>query len=127
MRALLRAGTGALLAVTIMALGSLGLWIGTPLLWLWVGSRVDGDTESLSLALVVMGFGVLVTVWIAARVLAVLSNRFRANQVAQGRPDPGHKVLETVLIVTAGIAIVVFGVWFVLFAGGGAVSLGPNL
>ena len=127
MRALLRTGAGALLALTIMFLGSLGLWLGTPLLWLWVGSQIQGLTSSLSLALLVMAVGVLLTVWTAARLLSLLSNRFRANRVAQGHEDPGHRVLESVLVWTAGVAIVVFGVWFLLFAGASPVPLGLNL
>ena len=50
-RTLLRNGTGAVLVVLIMFIGSLGLWVGTPLLWLWVGSQIQGATESLGAAL----------------------------------------------------------------------------
>lgn len=127
MRSVLRTGAGALLALTIMVLGSLGLWLGMPLLWLWVGSQIQGNTSSLSLALLVMGVGVLVTVWLGAKLLSALSRGYRANQIAQGHADPGHAVLERVLVVTAGIAIVVFGVWFLLFAGANPVPLGLNL
>ena len=42
MRSVLRTGAGAILVVAIMFIGSLGLWVGTPLLWLWVGSQVQG-------------------------------------------------------------------------------------
>ena len=47
MRELLRTGAGAVLVVLIMFIGSLVLWIGTPLLWLWVGSQIQGATSSL--------------------------------------------------------------------------------
>jgi len=127
MRALFRTGAGALLAVTIMVLGSLGLWLGMPLLWLWVGSQIQGNTSSLSLALLVMAVGVLATVWLGAKLLSALSGRYRANQIAQGHEDPGHQVLERVLVGTAGVAVVVFSVWFLLFAGASPVPLGLNL
>ena len=127
MRELLRIGVGALTALAIMFVGSLGLWLGTPLLWLWVGSQVEGETSSLGLALLVMAVGVLVTVWLAAKLLVKLSEAYRANTVARGLPDPGHRVLESVLIAAAGLAIVVFGVWFLLFAGASPVPLGMNL
>jgi hypothetical protein len=110
-----------------MFVGSLVMWLGTPLLWLWVGSQVQGTTSSLSLALLVMGAGVLVTVWLLATVLAKLSQIYRANALARGEDDPGHGVLESVLIVAAGVAIVVFGVWFLLFAGASPIPLGMNL
>lgn len=38
LRDLLRTSIGATLVLLIMFIGSLVLWIGTPLLWLWVGS-----------------------------------------------------------------------------------------
>jgi hypothetical protein len=127
MRELLRIGAGAVLALTIMFVGSLVLWLGTPLLWLWVGSQVQGGTSSLSLALLVMAVGVLVTIWLLAFLLSKLSEVYRALALARGQEDPGHRVLESVLIATAGVAIVVFGAWFLLFAGASPVPLGMNL
>jgi hypothetical protein len=51
MRELLRTGAGAVLVILIMFIGSLGLWVGTPLLWLWVGSQIQGATASRGTAL----------------------------------------------------------------------------
>jgi UPF0716 family protein affecting phage T7 exclusion len=127
MRQLLRIGAGALLAAAIMFVGSLVLWLGTPLLWLWVGSQIQGRTSSLSLALLVMAVGVLVTVWLLAALLARLSHVHRANAIARGQEDPGHRMLESVMIAAAGVAIVAFGVWFLLFAGASPVPLGMSL
>lgn len=127
MRELLRAGAGALLALAIMFVGSLVLWLGTPLLWLWVGSQIQGSTSSLGLALLVMAVGVLITVWLLAALLARLSHVHRHNVIARGLEDPGHRVLESVMIAAAGVAIVVFGVWFLLFAGASPMPLGMNL
>ncbi|HEX3802105.1 MAG TPA: hypothetical protein VHV75_04620 [Solirubrobacteraceae bacterium] len=127
MRELLRIGAGALLALTIMFVGSLVLWLGTPLLWLWVGSQVQGSTDSLSLALLVMAVGVLATIWLLAGLLSKLSEVYRAMALARGQDDPGYRVLESVLIATAGVAIVVFSTWFLLFAGASPVPLGMNL
>ena len=126
MRALFRTGTAALAVVMIMFLGSLGLWLGTPLLWLWIGSQVEGETSSLSLALLVMAVGVLLTVWAATKLLSALSSRYRTTRVAQGHPDPGHGPLEAVLVASAGVATVIFSVWFLLFAGASPVPIGLN-
>ena len=41
----------------------------------------------------------------------------QANCVARGRSDPGHVVLEAVLVVSAGITIVAFVIWFFFIAG----------
>ena len=127
MRELFRTGADALLAVAIMFIGSLGLWLGTPLLWLWIGSQIQGSTESIGLSLLVMGAGVLITVLVVAKLLSRLSQVHRSIAIARGHDDPGHRMLESVMIATAGIAIVVFGVWFLLFAGASPLPLGMNL
>jgi UPF0716 family protein affecting phage T7 exclusion len=127
MRELFRIGADALLAVAIMFIGSLVLWLGTPLLWLWVGSQIQGSTSSLSLALLAMAAGVLATVVLLAGLLSRLSQVHRSIVIARGRDDPGHRMLESVMITAAGIAIVVFGIWFLLFAGASPMPLGMNL
>jgi hypothetical protein len=127
MRDLLRTGVGAVLVVLIMFIGSLVLWIGTPLLWLWVGSQVQGSTSSLGVALATMFFGVMLTIGIVASILVRLSNIYRANSLARGRDDPGHVVLEGVLVVSAGITLVAFVIWFFFFAGANPVPIGIQL
>jgi hypothetical protein len=127
MRQVLRTGTGALLVVAIMFIGSLVLWIGTPLLWLWIGSQIQGQTSSLGAALGVMFIGVIVTITLLASVLSKLSNVYRANCQSRGLADPGHFVLEGVLVVSAGLTLVVFGVWFFFFAGTSPIPVGIQL
>jgi hypothetical protein len=127
MRELFRTGADALLAAAIMFIGSLGLWLGTPLVWLWIGSQIQGSTDSVGLALLVMGIGLLITVLVLASLLSRLSQVHRSIAIARGHDDPGHRMLESVMITTAGIAIVVFGVWFLLFAGASPLPLGMNL
>ena len=81
MRELLRTGVGATLVLLIMFIGSLVLWIGTPLLWLWVGSQVQGATSSLGTALGVSFIGVVATIGLLALVLAKLSDVYQANRL----------------------------------------------
>src|ERR1700756_2628155 len=100
MRDLLRTGAAATLVLLIMFIGSLVLWIGTPLLWLWVGSQIQGATASLGAALGAAFIGVVVTIALLAGVLAKLSNTYRANRLARGMDDPGNVVLEGVLVVS---------------------------
>jgi hypothetical protein len=127
MRELLRAGSSAILIVLIMFIGSLVLWIGTPLLWLWVGSQIQGATASLGTALGAMMVGVVVTIAGLAALLSKLSNVYRSSCVSRGRPDPGHFVLEGVLVVSAGITLAAFAIWFLLFAGASPVPIGIQL
>ena len=127
MRTLMRNGVGAVLVVLIMFIGSLGLWVGTPLLWLYVGSQIQGATQSVSAALLAMFVGVIIQVTVLASLLARLSDVYRANCVARGQPDPGHGVLETVLVVSAGLTLTVFVVWFFLLAGASPVPIGLHI
>jgi hypothetical protein len=59
-----------------------------------------------------------------AGVLAKLSNTYRANRQARGLEDPGHVVLEGVLVVSAGITLVAFVVWFFFFSGTAPIPIG---
>ena len=127
MRDLLRTGAGATLVLLIMIIGSLVLWIGTPLLWLWVGSQVQGATSSLGTALSVSFIGVVATIGLVAFVLAKLSEVYQANRRSRGLDDTGHYVLETVLVVSAGVTLAAFVVWFFLFAGASPVPVGIQI
>jgi hypothetical protein len=124
MRELLRTGAGAVLVVLIMFIGSLVLWIGTPVLWLWVGSQIQGATASLGAALGAMFPGVVLTIALLASILAKLSNVYRSNCMARGQADPGHFVLEGVLVVSAGFTLAAFLVWFFFFAGTSPIPIG---
>jgi hypothetical protein len=123
-RQLLRTGTGAMLVVSIMFIGSLGLWVGTPLLWLWVAAQIQGATQSLGTALAAAFLGVILTIAMLASVLARLSDVYRSNCLARGMSDPGHVMLEGVLVVSAGITITVFVIWFLFLAGASPVPIG---
>jgi hypothetical protein len=127
MRELLRTGAGAVLVILIMFIGSLVLWIGTPLMWLWIGSQIQGATSSLGAALGSMFVGVIATIIALAALLAKLSNVYRANCRARGQDDPGHFVLEGVLVISAGLTVAGFVIWFLLFAGASPIPIGIQI
>ena len=114
---------GAVLVVLIMVIGSLVLWVGTPLLWLWIGSQIQAHT-SLGAAVGATFIGAVLTIVLVAAVLAKLSNFYRANRMARGQADPGHVVLEMVLVVSAGICLVAFVIWFFFLAGAEPLPVG---
>jgi hypothetical protein len=124
MRTLVRLGSSALVLVLIMFLGSLVMWIGIPLGWLWVASQVQAATDSLGAALGVGMLGVLVSLALVLPVLTWLSDQHRALRVARGHEDTGHLVLEVVIVSSAGVAVVAFSAWFLLFSGASPVPLG---
>lgn len=111
----------------IMLIGSFGLWIGTPLLWLWVGSQVQGATQSLGTAFAVAFAGAVVTLVVLAFVLGKLSDVYRTNRNTRGLDDTGHIVLEAVLVVSAALTVAAFAVWFFLFSGASPVPIGVSI
>jgi len=113
-----------MLVVLIMFIGSLGLWVGTPLLWLWVGSQIQGATDSLGTAVVLAFIGVMINILLLGTLLSRLSDVYRTNCMSRGLNDPGNVVLEGVLVVSAGITVVAFVIWFFLFAGASPAPLG---
>jgi hypothetical protein len=127
MRRVLMTSAGAVLVVAIMVIGSIVLWAVTPLAWLWVGSQIQGATQSIGVALVAAFVGVIATILVLASLLSRLSDLYRANRVARGYGDPGHVVLEGVLVVSAGISVTAFTIWFFLFAGAAPAPIGIQL
>lgn len=127
MRAVLRTGAGAVLVLLIMFVGSLVLWIGTPLVWLWIGSQIQGSTDSLGAALAATFPGAVLTIIAIASILAKLSDVYRANCRARGLDDPGHFVLEGVLVISAGLTLTAFVIWFLFIAGANPLPLGISV
>jgi heme/copper-type cytochrome/quinol oxidase subunit 2 len=120
-----RGGASALLAMLMMVIGSLVLWVGVPAGWLWVGSQIQAESGSVGTAIGVMMVGVVVSVLLLARLLMSLNHWHEQLREAAGRPPRQNSLLELVLVVTAGIAVLAFGVWFFIFTGPGP-SLAPS-
>ena len=123
MRDLLRAGSSALLLLAMMFMGSLVLWIGVPLAWLYIGSQVQGATDSVGTAFLVMMVGVLASIALLVPFLAWLNRKHIEMREARGLESYGGTALEAVLVVSAAIALVGFAGWFFLFSGTSPIPL----
>ena len=120
--------------IVLMALGSVLLWIGAPVGWLYVGSQYQAKSESEGFGpyLVVVG-GIAVSVVVLTKVLSALS---RAYDRASGQDEPvrvrlpwhrsmrgdddhrpPRKVLDVVMVISVMIAVVAMTIWFFFFAG----------
>ena len=129
----------ALLAVT--AVVGLNVWTGSPLLALWVGSRVEDSSSSVGpsmagIAVVVVTMGV--TSWLLLRLLYRLQG---AYMTAAGRPprryrstwlrsmraergewerqhDPDAKAtpFEITVMICVVIAVAAFEIWFFFYS-----------
>src|SRR5436305_15347896 len=100
----MRAGSRVLLLLTLMFLGSLGLWVVMPVFWLWVGGRVDGATQSLGAAVGVVLGGVVVSIALAVPLLSWLNRKGAQAREARGLPERARTPLESVLPVSATLA-----------------------
>jgi hypothetical protein len=115
-RRLLLASESALLLVVIMLAGSLVLWVGVPIGWLWVGSRVQA-ASSLTTAVGVMMIGMFLTVCVLLVGLARLNRMHVEIEEARGVYRSGSTLLELVLVASAVMAVIGFAVWFFGFSG----------
>ncbi len=115
------------MVLLIMFIGSFVLWIGTPLLWLWIGSQVQGATDSLGAAMAAAFPGAVATIAVLASLLAKLSDVYRHNRTARGLDDPGHLVLEAVLVVSAGVTLTGFVIWFFFLSGANLLPIGVSI
>jgi hypothetical protein len=118
-------GASAGLTVVIMAGASLLLWIGVPAAWLWIGSQIQGSTGSLGLAILVMFAGSIASIVGLAWVLGQLGRAHDRLREARGQGPRETPLLEMVLVITAGIALVVFVLWFFVLTGPGP-QLAPS-
>ena len=116
MRGLLRTGESAVLLVMMFA-GALALWIGVPLLWLWIGSRVQEATNSVGAAMGLMLFGAVATIVLVVPVLARMNEVYERAREARGLENYGQVPLESILVATATVAVVLFCIWFFFLAG----------
>ena len=119
--------------VLVMAAGSIAMWLVSPVVWLWIASRMTSSSQpSLGPYLLVL-VGMAVTAVIIGKFLGVI-NRIhmrvtgrlhdRREHATWNRSMRGERkstndrgVLEQVMLISVGCAIVLFGIWFFAFAG----------
>src|SRR4051812_7836741 len=129
--------------VVAMGLVSLNIWTGAPLFAVWVGSRMQHDSNQPTMGAVAVVVIVLATIcFTLVRVLAVLSARYdrvvgRAPQRRRESPwlrslrgERAHlplaerplQAIEYVLVVAVLDCAAAFEIWFFFFSGS---PLGP--
>lgn len=119
---LLMAAESASLLVVIMFFGSLVLWIGVPVGWLWIGSRLQ-PTGGLATAIGAMMIGMLLTIAGLVTFLAWVNRKHVELQEARGLYGGTATALERVLVASAVIAVFGFAVWFFGFSGSSPIPL----
>jgi hypothetical protein len=119
--------------ILLMAVGSILLWIGIPVGWLYLVSRLVDSSEPSMGPYVLVLIGIPATMVAMGKVLAILDRTYgRVTRTApQARAQaPWHRslrgdrqpararsVLDVVMVTSVALAVVCFAVWFFLFAG----------
>jgi len=119
--------------IVLMILGGLMLWLGNPVIWLWIGSHMTGSQQARLGPYLAVAGGILVSTVIVSMLLARLNRRYQMVtgttetvrvrlpwlRSLRGESDsrPEITVLDLVLVTTAiaGIAVAIF--WFLFLAG----------
>lgn len=111
-------------AIAMFIIG-MAMWVGVPGGWLWIGSQIKASTDSLGLAIAVMGVGALATIVGLVKVLGLLNRNWYEEYVELNDRKPARTPLEPVLVISAGLALAAFGIWFTFFAGASS-SIAPS-
>ena len=130
-----QAGTGLAKAtlIALMAVGSIFLWIGIPVGWLWIGSQIQSDSGQASFGLYLgILLGIIVSMVVVGKLLQGLNGvygRLTGSEVVRVRM-PWHRslrgeqegraprqVLDVVMVISVMAAGFVFLIWFLFFAG----------
>ena len=124
--------------ITASAVCSINLWTGAPLFAIWVGSKVQGSFNSLSMTAVFAVIAILaITVFALGYLLTVINNKY---DELTGRPAVARQTspwlrsmrderddavqrkygiggIERVVVLCAVAGVLAFEVWFFFFAG----------
>jgi hypothetical protein len=119
--------------IALMAVGSIFLWIGIPVGWLWIGSQLQSDSGQASFGLYLgILVGIILSMVVIGRFLYRLNGvygRLTGSEVVRVRL-PWHRslrgeqegrqprqILDVVMVVSVMSAGFAFLVWFFFFAG----------
>jgi hypothetical protein len=135
-RSLLRTAAAmpaAAFLIVLMAIGSVVLWLGIPVGWLFLASRLVDTSQPTLGPYVLIIFGIPITMFVFGKLLFSLDRVFervtgRASETdfrppwlrsMRGERTVSRRltVLEGVMIVSVSLALLCFGVWFFAFAG----------
>jgi hypothetical protein len=130
-----QAGTGLakVALIALMAVGSIFLWIGIPLGWLWIGSQIQSDSGQASFGLYLgVLLGIIVSMVAIGKLLWTLNGvygRLTGSEVVRVRM-PWHRslrgeqegrqprqILDVVMVISVAAAGFAFLLWFLFAAG----------
>jgi hypothetical protein len=128
----------AIFLVVLMALGSVLMWLGVPIGLIYVASKISGSSSPTLGPYLLVLIGLPIGMTIVGKFLGWLDRRHQAitgGAEDQRRSAPWLKsmrgdrddhrrggVLDKVMIISVGLALLLFGIWFFGFAGSSLVN-----
>jgi hypothetical protein len=119
--------------IALMAIGSILLWLGIPVGWLYLVSRLVKSSQPSMGPYVLLLVGIPASMVVVGKALSKLnraygqlthtttSGRMRTPWLKsmRGERDSGRprSVLDVVMVWSVALALLCFGVWFFAFAG----------
>jgi hypothetical protein len=114
----------AALLLAIETVLCVSLWGPQPVGWLWVGSRVDYWTDSVSMGIVSAFLGMLFSLFVTLMIAKRVDHAWKLVRRASGiRQERG--ALERIFVVSLILVAVPFLIWFFFIEGPGP-SLAPR-
>ena len=123
----------SLFLIALMAIGSVVMWIGVPVGLIYLASRlVDSSKPSMGPYVLIL-VGLVVGMMAVGKLLGALDRYHgRVTGLDDGKPEQAawmksmrgdrerkrrRSVLDSVMIISVGVALLLFGIWFFAFAG----------
>jgi len=114
----------AAFVLVVETLVCLTLWGPQPMAWLWVGSQVDYYAGSVSLGIAVAFAGMIASLMLTLVLAVRLDAIWKVVRRAAGI-DQREGALTRIFMITAIVAGLAFGFWFLILEGP-APSLAPR-
>ncbi len=123
----------SLFLIALMAIGSVVMWIGVPVALIYAASRLADSPKPSMGPYVLILVGLPLGMMAVGKLLGALDRYHgRVTGLDDGKPQQAawmksmrgdrererrRSVLDSVMIISVGVALLLFGVWFVAFAG----------
>jgi hypothetical protein len=119
--------------IMLMALGSVGLWVGIPLGWIYLASQMTNSSQPSLGPYVLILIGIPASMVVMGKVLGRINELFgRVTDTTprvrlhmpwlrsmSGERDVHYPftVLDLVMVISVAVALIAMAVWFFFFAG----------
>ena len=123
----------AALLIVLMAIGSIVLWLGIPVGWLYLASRIARSSQPSMGPYLLILVGIPASMIVVGKLLSRLNRTYGAVTGAppaarsrnawmkslRGERDTGRPrtMLDVVMVWSVALALVCFAIWFFAFAG----------